>query len=129
MEVKTDLKMASIFERFLIDFESFWERSGLDFGANLAPCWRLFGCLGVLRGSRGYKYASWSVLVLSWVRVVVSWRCLGASCDRLGSILVSQTSPSRVFNLTFHGFGIRFEPWELQKSLMTGSALRGIELR
>ena len=54
--------------------------------------------------------------MLSWVRVVVSWRRLGAFCERLGSILGSQTSPSRVFNLTFHGFGIRFEPWELQKS-------------
>ena len=56
--------------------------------------------------------------MLSWVRVVVSWRRLGAFCERLGSILGSQTSPSRVFNLTFHGFGIRFEPWELQKSLI-----------
>ena len=56
--------------------------------------------------------------MLSWVRVVVSWVRLGASCERLGSILGSLTSPSRVFNLSFHGFGIRFEPWELQKSLI-----------
>ena len=50
----------------------------------MAPCWRLFGCLGVLRGSCSYKYASWSVLVLSWVRVGASWCVLGASWGVLG---------------------------------------------
>ena len=84
MEVKTDLKMASIFERFLIDFESFWERFGIDFGANLAPCWRLFGCLGVLRGSCGYKY--------------VSWRRLGPTCNQVGTKIDPKTIPKSIQN-------------------------------
>ena len=52
----------------------------------MVPCWRVFGCLGVLRGSCGYKYASWSVLVLSWVLVGASWCVLGASWGVLGCL-------------------------------------------
>ena len=60
---------------------------------------RLGDVLGGLGGDPGVLEASWRHLggVLE-----ASWDVLG----RLGSILGRQTSPSMVFNSTFHGLGL-----------------------
>ena len=54
----------------------------------------------------------------SWGVLEASWERLGVVLGRLGSILARQTFQDMIFRSIFHGFGFRFEPWELQKSLI-----------
>ena len=61
------------------------------------------------------------ILVPAWLHFGAVWAPktrLGSVLGRLGSILGRQISPSMVFTSTFHGLGLRFRPWELQKSLI-----------
>ena len=71
--------------------------------------------MGHLGGVLG---ASWGVLEASWGVLGASWGRLGVVLGRLGSILARQTFQDMIFKSIFHGFWFRFEPSELQKSLI-----------
>ena len=93
MEVKTDLKMASIFDRFLIDF-------GSVLGSILVPTWLHVGVfLDVL--------AFCAALVATSMRLGVSWCCLECVLWCLGGVLgrlVSVLEASWVAKLLQVGF-------------------------